>query len=347
MTMKTYCNFLIVACLACGVSSSFAASTPVERKNVQPTSQPTTMVSIPVLRPPAQPITVTDAYPPLKLTKRDEQILQKISDGGQSIEENSFYLLMSRVAGLGKLNKEQIKKDLDAVTWRNLTRTPNRYRFQPVRMKVKIFYIGTLTVDSRKISATPYWPSEKPIYAIHCTNADAVDHASEPMILYSASLPPDLPEKSHVEDDGSAAYRSGPEYDIAGVFYKYTINIDKKSSQPRKYPVILVWQMSKAESPVAVSWSQRILAGAGFLVAVLIVVVFLFIKKRVTRRPARPMFGDYKPLRDEEEDYRPGEEDQPTEVDPDLTAAVKEYRKDHSLHDNEKGAHHDGTNRSP
>ena len=280
----------------------------------------------------------------LKLTEREKQILATVRDGSKSVEENGFYMMMAKISAFPALGPEALR-ELDAPAIKNLTRDPDRYRYRPMRLNIRVFYVMKLSVKGKTISSNPYWPSEKPMWEIHGTGAEGPPSAAGPLIVYSAIPPPNLPEADTKRPDGRLAYQKGPRYVLAGIFYKYIEGLDtgdEATKQQRKYPVVLAWEMRKlSQGPIKgpVNW---ILPGAIFLGLVLGVVVFVFLKRYIRRDKRRRdglMFSHYRPLREapaRRERKKParrerksapqdtGETD--TQVDPDLIAAAAEYR---------------------
>ncbi|MCD4825268.1 MAG: hypothetical protein K8S55_11750 [Phycisphaerae bacterium] len=273
----------------------------------------------------------------LEFTHREKQLLLKINDSSESVEENGFYMMMQKVSAFPKLPAEELNL-LDLVAVRKLMRFPDRYRYQPVRLNIRVYAVTELTVDNRMMSSSPYWPSDKPMYLIHGTNADIKDKASEPVIIYSATPPPDLPAHAVKIDEYRTEYRDynnikSPQYTIAAVFYKHKRELDKAKKQVREYPVLLAWQMERKKVALAnKSTADNLLKMIGALVALGLIVAFLMVKRHIAKkkRSQRDMtFGDYVPLRDLEEDEE--EELEDTAVDPDLTAAAAAYRKEHGM----------------
>jgi hypothetical protein len=169
------------------------------------------------------------------------------------------------------------------------------------------------------------------MWEIHGTDAEGPARTAEPLKVYSSVLPPGLPEPDEKRSDGRLAYRKGPRYALAGIFYKYIEVLDTGDEttkpQQRKYPVVLAWEMRKLSQGPIKGPANWILTGAIFLGLVLGVVVFVFLKRRIRRDKSRPsgrIFSHYRPLRDVK--LAPQDtQDTDTQVDPDLIAAASEY----------------------
>ena len=167
------------------------------------------------------------ATPPaaIKLTEKEKQVLASVRDGSKSVEENGFYMMMAKISAFPALGAEALE-ELDAPAIKNLTRDPDRYRYQPMRLNIRVFYVMKLSVEGKTISSNPYWPSEKPMWEIHATSADGPEPTAAPLIVYCAVPPPDLPQANEKRMDGRLAYKKSPRYVVAGIFYKYVERLD-------------------------------------------------------------------------------------------------------------------------
>ena len=277
----------------------------------------------------------------LTISERDKQVLLKSKDGTRTVEEPGFYLLMSRVAGLPQLSEAEWSR-LDSPAVANLTKFPNRYRYAPVRLTMRVYRIVKLTVEKGTITGGPYWPVDKPIYAIHGVNAeaDAEHQYNEPLVVYSPVLPPELPEKRVVDGD-QTDFASGPTYRLAGVFYKVIETMDEGSPDGkrywREYPVVLGWQWHREKARLGETGANQVLSGIIVLGCVLAVALFVMFKRRAKAAKGPKgqgvSFGDYTPLRDLEAERDGVEVEEP--VDDALVDAAKTYRDEHGL-DGEK-----------
>ena len=293
---------------------------------------------------PSATFAAEDATPPaaaireiraaLRFSEREKQILATVRDGGKTVEGNGFYMMMAKIAAFGTLNPAALS-ELDAPAAKNLTRDPDRYRYQPMRLNIRVFYVIKLSVEGKTISSNPYWPSEKPMWEIHATSADTPEPTAAPLIVYCAVPPPDLPQADEKRMDGRFAYKKSPRYMVAGIFYKYVERLDTgddmTKQRRRRYPVILAWQMRKALPRPTKGPVNKVLAGVILLGLVLGIVIFIFLKKHIRRDKKQhdnQMFGNYRPLR--ETGTIPNDARDPdAQVDPDLVAAAEEYRKKH------------------
>lgn len=273
----------------------------------------------------------------LDLSAQEEQLFLSVRDGTLTVEDSAFYFLMGRVATFPQLDEAEMD-GLDKVAVKNLIRAPKHYRGQAVQLNVRVYEIETWSLKNQKITPNRYRPGNKPIYAIFCTNADAVNHSDEPLILLSETLPPDLPEGKYQKKTDRMGYPHGPRYHVAGVFYKYltledTTGTQMKRSQNRNYPVLLAWQM-KSDKPAALpeSWNRNpmvaifVICFLGGALTFVLLVRSIRRKKKLTNTE---LFGGrYKPWRDLDEEQR---EEEDGEIDPALKQAAEAYRQEMGL----------------
>jgi len=74
----------------------------------------------------------------LQLSDNEQQMLSNVSDGTPNSEEIGFYMMMGKVASLPKLEGDSIE-GLEAPGYKNLMRNPARFRYQPLRMPIRIY----------------------------------------------------------------------------------------------------------------------------------------------------------------------------------------------------------------
>ena len=274
--------------------------------------------------------TVQEIDAAVTLSERDKQVLGRVKDGTRTVEEAGFYLMMTKVADLPSLEGAEWQR-LDGTAPENLIKRTDQYRYQPLRFQMRVYRIYSLSVFEGTITGGPYWPAERPMYAIHGKTAppEGQPGVELPIVVYSGELPEDLPEPSLV--DGSVAeYDQGPTYRVAGVFYKLIKQMDSgvtdedgyTVTHERRYPVLLAWQWEAQRATLRQSGASPVLSGIVILSVLLGVAIFILLKRRTKhyKKHAGVTFGDYEPLRDllsaEDEGIDP--------VDPDLVRAVEE-----------------------
>ena len=264
----------------------------------------------------------------LSLSARDKLILGETRDGTGSVEEAGFYLLMGKLAKLPQLSPAQVAQ-LDAPAHANLLARPGRYRFELIKIAVRIFRVEKLTVDEQKISASPYWPSDRPIWALYGL---AGRDQNQPVIIYSTVPPPDMPSPSKVLRDGQLEFQKPLSYELCGAFFKFIVKADRSRKLLRKYPVVLAWQLSPSEATEPGSSVTGPLRGGIILLAIVLgLAVLIFLKRKLRKSPSRRAgaFGNYRPLRHEPPaEPSQADADGPGEIDPSLTRAANDYRKE-------------------
>ncbi|HPS52084.1 MAG TPA: hypothetical protein PLK08_00890 [Phycisphaerae bacterium] len=267
-------------------------------------------------------------YAALELGQADHDVLAKLSDGTENIHENEFFWMMKKISALPSLSQDELNQ-LDAPAWKTLISAPQRFRFLPVRMKVCVYTLQKLSVENRHLIRSPYWPSDRPIYRIHAVKMKGNEpNPNEPLVIFSQTLPPNLPEKSELQADGQTAYKTGPLYEIAGVFYKYIETGNSTGTFVNKYPVILAWQMNPAKIQAPQGALSRFAFGIVILIIALAIAVFMFLKRRI--RSQKKGFG-YETLFSHDKSRTESEED----IDPmsaipnELADAAREYRLEH------------------
>ena len=157
-------------------------------------------------------------YDSLEMTQADKDMTAKLHDDTEGFQENAFYWMMKKVASLPQLVPSDFAR-LDSPSYQNMLRSPERYRFLPVRMSVRVYTVQTLTREKYYLINSPFWNADKPIYRIFATNAAAGKmHEEEPLMIFCDKLPPNLPDKFKQADHDVREYKSGPTYEMAGIF---------------------------------------------------------------------------------------------------------------------------------
>lgn len=310
-----------------------------------PATQPASQTALRMVFAPAThpaPLASEALAGKLSFSENDRQVLMTLRDDTRTIEEAAFYLMLSKVADLPDLNpREQL--DLDSPSVSNLTRRPEAYRFQPVRLQVRVYTVTQLSADARHADRlfTPsvYWPASRPLYVIHAVSVDPKTRSSlpdQPVVIYSDTPPPNLPGDG-LGDSGRVEYKDGqaPLYDVMAVFYKTIRNISRGSEdeppQLLRYPVVLAWQWEDVyERPSLGPSGTYVMTGVLAMGLVLAAAVFFFLRKRTkAARASGQLWQNYRPLRDKDEDDADTPADEDETIDPNLAAAASDYRKQH------------------
>ncbi len=296
------------------------------RAQTQPASGPTSAPQTTPQRPDAPTPhgnagPVAKVFHTLKLTYRDKQILTGIRDGLSSPESTGLYFMLAKVADLPEISPDRWSR-FDAPAPDNLLRNPDRYRYQPLRLTVLVYGVQKLSVENGLLTTSPYWPVDKPVYAVYCT---ADDEDAPPLLLYAPQPPPGLGKPDEVTPDGQQIYLRGPRFRTLGVFFNIVRRQSRGSEdappQMTDYPFLLAWQFRRASLAEGYSWRHFSFAGLIAVGIALFVVGFIVLKRQLKKGKDREggLFRNYKPLRDAEDD-RPGQ----GPVDPDLVDAVRQ-----------------------
>jgi hypothetical protein len=264
--------------------------------------------------------------------------LESVRDGTPTVNENAFYLMMARTADLPELVEEQFSR-LDAVAYTNLLRNPDRYRYQPLRMTVRVYEVRRLTVADRQIAPNPYWSIDREMWLINAVaQADSPGReADQPIRIFAARPPRNLPDPSSTAGE-VRKFAGGPAYTVAAVFFKFIRTPDRGAEQrdprERNYPVLLAWQFEKPTvQPPDKPWEIPALLTVLGLAAIF---GFIVLKKHIRRQKSQNVgwAHRYNPLKEPREDEDEFEmEDGP--VDEELKSAAEAYRREHGLDEEE------------
>lgn len=285
-------------------------------------------VSAPATSQNASAPTTNDASTPsptvLTLSPDEKQVLVTVHDETDWVAENAFFLLMSKVAAL---EQENWPSNLDSPAPANLIDRPDRYRYEPIAITVRIWRIMELSTANRRLRSNYYWPRDKTLYEIQATSAlppgpDGTP-VGEPIILFADHKPLRLPKPTAAEN-GRYQYASGPEYRIEGLFYKTIRRPGEKDNLMHTMPVILTVRAEPTyrtfvhEKSGSLKAVMTVLLGCGLVAGYFFVKRHLLGKRKATDRPR---FSEYTPLRDSDDSEEP--------VDPALAAAAEQYRREH------------------
>jgi len=263
-----------------------------------------------------------------------DRLKSDVDDGG-TWRDQVLFALMKRVSTLPALGELELKR-LDRPAHRSLMAEPARYRWRPMRMTVNVHRV--MKMDGKALKAgDEYWPIDKPIWRMYCTDA-SVAHLAGPITIYSTVEPKGLGEASEPADEdlddyerGELIYKRKPQVQIACVFYKLYDAEPMKGGRERSYPLAVAWQAGEAQiagAKVDID-SKYLVAGIAIFVAG---VAYYMIRKH-TRRLSKPGAAVvYRSKRDDIDDEEDNEvqadeaDDQP--VDPLLAAAAAQYEKE-------------------
>lgn len=278
-----------------------------------------------------QPSNLDKVYSALEMTQADKDMTAKLHDGTEGFQENAFYWMMKKIADLPPLDPKEIA-GLDSPSYQNMLRSPDRYRFLPVRMNIYVYTVQELTREKYYLVDSPFWNSDKPIYRIHATNAASGEMRNrEPLIIFSDRLPPNLPAKFEQAPKDTKEYKSGPAYEVIGIFFKYTEETDREGVK-RKYPMLLAWQFTNQQSQAQDTVLTKVVASIGILVIVLFGGAYMFARRKV-KAAKKPI--DHKGLFQKKDDELNDDNDDNIDplasIPPELAQAAKEYREEHGI----------------
>jgi len=187
------------------------------------------------------------------------------------------------------------------------------------------------------------WPIGRERWMIRCLDADG--EVQQPMLVVSLVDPAPLLHKplSDAEEPVQVFNAAIAPLELAGVFYKVFEARESGTPEhparamPRAYPLIIAWQLGiPADKSAAPSAVPMTMAGAIIIALVALLVAFLFLARHIRRTGRRPggrggpLWTDrYRSLRDITQDNLPADErHEADEVDPQLKAAVEDWRKE-------------------
>ena len=281
-------------------------------------------------------------------TDKEMMVIANIKEGVEPTQESGFYLMMDRVSKLPPIREKALDQFTEP-SYYQLQSNTHVFRYHVIiRTEIKLHKIIIRNMANGGISRSPYWVdnvkerNDRPIYEIHGTVIDEEPKRSfmKPIIVYTDKLPKNLPEGKKLNDGEDGFKYEGRNLrtcKLAGVLYK-THEISRLDKQGKiKYPVLISWWMKpevvkvreKEESPTISSVYGSLIIGA---LVVIGVGIFIYIKMSLSKTKSQSTFisSNYHPLRDIDRD---DEIYLNKDVDPDLAAAAREFRKERGIED--------------
>lgn len=242
--------------------------------------------------------------------------------------EPSLYAVLAHTQGLPRLSEQEISR-LDRPGYTPMVEDPGAYVRLPIRAvrvaakasRVYVVHPG----DRGALPRMDYWPADRKLYMIHALRVSEQEGPLEPLILYMAEDPGDVlgEPDSTGEADGMPyrEYRGNlPDFDAVCVYYKaYRGQERGEEGKQRRWPTLVAVQLV-GEDDAGISSSQ-----VGILVAIALMGLALFVYFKRKTRSGTGGEAVYEPLRDKPD--APPEETGDEPVDPDLKAAVEDYKK--------------------
>ena len=283
--------------------------------------------------------TVEDVVKALEYDENSDlgRAMTDVSDSTSQWTETAFALLLKRTAALAPLGAGELTR-LDRPAYRSLIAEPGRYRARAVRMTVRVHTVKKMAGHDLG-TGDHVWPSDKPIWRLHCSDA-ALPVDAGPVVICSTVEPTGLGEPSSKTKDDEQdyepdvlLYKRAPEVEIACVFYKVYRDKRHDTEAERDYPVAIAWHVAvESDGMLGLNPTDpRYVVGAVAIIGVCLAYYFI---RRYTKRLGKPGPKiEYKPKRDEpfaeaEDTPDEGGQDEDQSVDPLLAAVAEEYERE-------------------
>jgi len=235
----------------------------------------------------------------LELTEKERIILDAVRDRTRQCHETGLYMMLAKTARLPEPSEDDLA-GLDRPAYRNLLRSPQRYRGRPIRLTVQVQSIRRLA-PGKGLSFSRFWPQDKPIWGMDCLNADAKDPYLQPLRVFTTADPSELlPSPKQLDEDGTGYYRGkGPKVELVGVLYKvYTAmsrGDERRPQELRDYPIVLAWYLLPEAK---LHGTPMGMLPVMVMFAIILVLAGLFIYlRRLTARQRRTDRTKYRSLR--------------------------------------------------
>jgi hypothetical protein len=245
------------------------------------------------------------------------------------LAEPSLYAVLARSEGLPTLSKQEISR-LDRPGYPPMVEDPGAYVRLPIRAvhvaakasRVYVVHPG----DRGALPRMDYWPADRKLYMIHALRVSEQEGPLEPLILYMAEDPGSVlgePDATGDEDGMPyGEYRGNlPDFEAVCVYYKAYRGLERgEEGKQRRWPALVAVQLVASEED-----SDLALYKIAILVAIALMGLALFVYFKRKTKPGTGGEAVYEPLRDKPD--APPEETGDEPVDPELKAAVEDYKK--------------------
>jgi len=323
-----------------------AAQTPATQPASAPATSPAEPAFIRVEPLPGGDDPLTKIEAALTLNEVEKQAMIDAAASPTSLDEAAFPMMLAKVAALPELDDKSFG-ELDRPAVKSLLKTPERYSLAPMVLKVMVFQVRRCEAE-KDFAGSIAWPREKPLWRLNCTSSvpKTARQEQDPLIVFSTVDPTRwLGKSKEGGEEGELRYPDGPTLELAGVFYKIRRTAERQSGELRDYPVVLAWQVRPSRE-----WFSQSVGDIRVLIPLLIILilafVFVFLRRRVSRRGVGAGRIKYQSRRDQtaEPGAQPDNnfaapEEPPAPVDPLLVAAAEEYRKAHPEEFEQDDAH--------
>jgi hypothetical protein len=299
----------------------------------------------------------------LTITDMDRTVLDAVRDDTKQIDETGLYVglgIAARAAGNVQLDPQEWSQ-LDRPAYVSLLAEPKLWRARPLQATASIFRVTKL-MSGEGLNYSDFWPKERTVWRMDGVlpgNNDQPD-PERPIIILSVVNPAEfLGLGEPGTDKAEMEYKRGPQIRVAAIFYKDLIDNERndtdRNGAVRAYPVIMAWQLGRTDMSFAVSGGKgdgllTRLAPAAILLIVLVGGFYLLRRRMTPKRQDGGVQGPrYQPLRGagttagSPRDAAVNPED--VYVDPELAAAVEQYRHEKGLDETEGTTGAAGKNR--
>lgn len=275
----------------------------------------------------------------IELTHRQKAALSAVRDG-KDYRESAFFMMLARVEELvdAKAASEEYSS-LESPAVGHLTKYPNRYRAQKLRIGMRVFSMREFVSGAEGWDACTDWPRGKKVWYMSGWHVSENGKGSKNLVAYSLVDPTELLGKpSSVKSDGEKFYNNpGKLLKLAAVYYKTFRHktIDSTASNPRfmDYPLVLAYHLESSSPTRPKDLPTTSFSFVDYiLVPIILLALALFVVRRQSKRAKNTPIGSgragnvkYTPLRNVEKDDLPPDERNEEPVDQALVDAVKAF----------------------
>ena len=331
-----------LAFLLAGAVMAWVPNSPVLAKSdAPPTTQPgpsastSPGLSVAVSVPTTSPAKVRSLFERLGYTEVENTVLGATRDGVRQIDETGLYVMLgvaARASGNLQFDPQEWSQ-LDRPAYTSLLTQPERWRGHPLEITPVIFRVTKMT-SGKQLNYSSFWPRERTVWRLDGILGDK----NQPVIIYSVVNPSEyLGAGKPGKEEDQTDFERGRPIRAAAIFYKDAIDTDRENAT-RHYPVMMAWLLSEEDGALVPLGSSNDLTSRLAPVAILLLVLaagFYFIRRRMTQASQKQSHGPkYRPLRDEidpAEAEHNGANPPEEYIDPELAAAVEQYRHEKGL----------------
>ena len=281
--------------------------------------------------PPTNATPMSQPAAALEMTQVEQDALGDVIDRDTQLDQPAFYLLLSKAAGLAAADETA---PLDRPAPESLLKYPNRWRGWPMTLTLRVYGVRKL-LGADELSDSPHWASDRPVWQL----SGLAGYGGQAVMVFSPLPPEGLGQPARSGDHGEDVYPTGPQIEIDGFFYKLWRHPSIEGT-PAEFPVVVAWRSEPPLQP-----RDGSILGENRLMPVLLLgglaVLWVLIRRRTRRRGGKPATqGPTYRFRSGWTEAPPKAPDEP--VDPRLTDAVEQYRKDRRREEGDDAPHSQG-----